>query len=55
MDSAALIRCRQMIIELHHTVRRERIILAEELAAELREKHGFRQIDRRGMVYVFEK
>jgi FkbM family methyltransferase len=55
MDGAALIHCRQMIIELHHTVRRERIVLAEELAAELREKHGFRQIDRRGWVYVFEK
>ncbi len=55
MDGAALTHCRQMIIELHHTVRRERIILAEELAAELRQKHGFRQIDRRGSVYVFEK
>jgi FkbM family methyltransferase len=55
MDGAALTHCRQMIIELHHTVRRERIVRAEELAAELRERHGFRQIDRRGMVYVFEK
>jgi FkbM family methyltransferase len=55
MDGAALTRCRQMIIELHHTVRRERIVRAEELADELRETHGFRQIDRRGMVYVFEK
>jgi FkbM family methyltransferase len=55
MDAAALVNCRQMIIELHHTVRRERIILAEELAAALREKHGFRQADRRGWVYVFEK
>jgi FkbM family methyltransferase len=55
MDDAALTRCRQMIIELHHTVRHERIVRAEELAAELRAKHGFRQIDRRGMVYVFEK
>jgi len=55
MDDAALSHCRQMIIELHHTVRRERIVWSEELAAELREKYGFRQIDRRGMVYVFEK
>jgi FkbM family methyltransferase len=55
MDEAALTRCRQLIIELHHTVRHERIVRAEELAAELRDKHGFRQIDRRGMVYVFEK
>ena len=55
MDDAALTHCRQMIIELHHTVRHERIIRAEELAAELREKHGFQQIDRQGMVYVFEK
>jgi FkbM family methyltransferase len=55
IDGAALIHCRQMIIELHHTVRRERIILAEELAAQLREEYGFRQIDRRGWVYVFEK
>lgn len=55
MDAAVLAHCRQMIIELHHTVRQERIIRAEELAAELRAKHGFRQIDRRGMVYVFEK
>ncbi len=55
MDSAALTHCRQMIIELHHTVRRERIIRAEELAAELREEYGFRQIARRGWVYVFEK
>lgn len=55
MDDAALASCRQMIIELHHTVRHERIVRAEELAAELRAKHGFRQIDRRGMVYVFEK
>jgi FkbM family methyltransferase len=54
-DAAALTQCRQMIIELHHTVRHERIVWAEELAAELREQHGFRQIDRRGMVYVFEK
>jgi FkbM family methyltransferase len=55
MDAAALTRCRQMIIELHHTVRQERIIRAEELAAQLRETHGFRQIERRGLVYVFEK
>ena len=55
MDGAALATCRQMIIELHHTVRRDRIIRAEELATALREKHGFRQIDRRGQVYVFEK
>lgn len=55
MDGAALVHCRQMIIELHHTVRRDRIILAEGLAAELRNRHGFRQIDRRGWVYVFEK
>jgi FkbM family methyltransferase len=55
LDSAALTRCRQLIIELHHTVRCGRIILAEELAAELRERHGFRQIDRQGSVYVFEK
>lgn len=55
MDGAALTGCRQMIIELHHTVRRDRIILAEELALELQEQHGFRQIDRRGLVYVFEK
>jgi FkbM family methyltransferase len=55
MDGAALVHCRQMIVELHHTVRRERIILAEELAVQLREQHGFRQLDRRGGVYVFEK
>ena len=55
MDGAALTCCRQMIIELHHTVRREQIVRAEELAVELHEKHGFRQIDRRGCVYVFEK
>jgi hypothetical protein len=55
MDGAALTRCCQMIIELHHTVRRERIILAEELAAQLRDTYGFRQINRRGSVYVFEK
>jgi FkbM family methyltransferase len=55
MDSEALIHCRQMIIELHHTVRHERIVRTEELAAELRAKHGFQQIDRRGCVYVFEK
>jgi FkbM family methyltransferase len=55
MDDTAVKRCRQMIIELHHTARHERIIRAEDLAAELREKHGFRQIARRGMVYVFEK
>ena len=55
MDGAALARCRQMIIELHHTVRHERIIRAEAVAADLRRKHGFRQIDRRAQVYVFEK
>jgi FkbM family methyltransferase len=55
MDGAALARCRQIIIELHHTVRRERIIRAEEMAAELCAQHGFRQIERRGWVYVFEK
>lgn len=55
MDSAALTRCRQMIIELHHTVRRERVILMEELAAALAGRHGFTLVDRRGPVYVFEK
>lgn len=55
MDGAALIHCRQMIIELHHTARHGRILRAEELATMLSERHGFRQIDRRGMVYVFEK
>jgi FkbM family methyltransferase len=55
MDSAALANCRQMIIELHHTVRRDRVIMMEELAATLTNKLGFRQIDRRGSVYVFEK
>ena len=55
MDSAALTHCRQMIIELHATVRHDRIILPEELAAALREKHGFQQIDRQASVYVFEK
>ncbi len=55
MDAVALTHCRQMIIELHHTARRGRIVMADELAAELRTQHGFRQIDWRGMVYVFEK
>jgi FkbM family methyltransferase len=55
MDSAALANCRQMIIELHHTVRRGRVILLDELATALTKKHGFRLVDRRGSVYVFEK
>jgi FkbM family methyltransferase len=55
MDCAALTHCRQMIIELHHTVRRDRVILMEELAAALTDKHGFTLVDRRGSVYVFEK
>jgi FkbM family methyltransferase len=55
MDSAALTHCRQMIIELHHTVRRERVILMEELAAALTDNHGFTLVDRHGSVYVFEK
>ncbi len=55
MDGAGLAHCCQMIIELHHTVRRDRIILAEELATELQAKYNFKQIDRHGSVYVFEK
>lgn len=55
MDSAALTHCRQLIIELHHTVRRDRVILLEELAAALTGKHGFKAVDRHGPVYVFEK
>ncbi len=55
MDAAALTHCRQMIIELHHTMRHGRIVRVEELAAQLRTQYGFRQIDKRGMVYVFEK
>lgn len=55
MDGAALQDCRQMIIELHHTLRRGRVVLMDELSVALREKYGFRLIARRGSVYVLEK
>ena len=55
MDGEALRHCRQMIIELHHTVWRGRVILMEELASELCVKHGFRPIERWGSVLVLEK
>jgi FkbM family methyltransferase len=55
MDDASLMRCRQLIIELHHVRRCGREMQPEDMAAELRQRHGFRQIARRGVVYVFEK
>ncbi len=55
LDGAALYGCRQMIIELHHTVRRGRVILMEELLDDLCVQHGFKLIERRGSVVVLEK
>ncbi len=55
MDGAALLNCRQLIIELHPIIRHERVVLIDEVRAHLEKCLGFRQIDRRGSVYVFEK
>lgn len=54
-DGAALVNCRQVIIELHHTWRGNRLISPEELRLKLQARHGFKRIDRRGSVYVFQK
>ena len=55
MDSAALCNCRQLIIELHHVIRHGRVVLIDDVRADLETRLGFRQIDRRGSVFVFEK
>ncbi len=55
MDSAALTNCRQVIIELHPIIRHGRVVLIDEVRADLEERLGFRQIARRGSVFVFEK
>lgn len=54
-DRDSLLRCRQIVIELHQTAYQGRDYTAEDLSEHLQATHGFRLTARHGFVYLFEK
>jgi FkbM family methyltransferase len=54
-DPAALQGCRQILIELHDTTWKDRDLSVRDLRDALIERHGFRQLDTYGRVFVFER
>jgi FkbM family methyltransferase len=54
-DPAALQGCRQILIELHNTAWNGRDLSVGNLRDALVDRHGFRQVDTYGRVFVFER
>ena len=54
-EGEALLRCQQVIIELHTTTRAGRRVTADKLCSILQDQHGFRLRDHSGLVFVFER
>jgi len=54
-EGEALLRCQQVIIELHTTTRAGRRVTADELYRALQDRHGFKLRDHSGLVFVFER
>lgn len=54
-DAEALAACRQLIIELHDVSNSELGATVESMREALIQRHGFRQRDRHGPVFVFER
>jgi FkbM family methyltransferase len=54
-DAQALRNCRQMVIELHTTCFRGKVISSQEMARLIAEQHGFMLLENYGAVYAFDR
>jgi hypothetical protein len=54
-DVQALVRCRQIIIELHETMYKNRALSVDDLSQAFEDLHGFSLRARYGRVHMFER